>query len=84
LHLPLSLRRAQVFFAGAFGIFACGSIASWVRTYCINVASHRIMQRLRSKLFGKLMEQDVSFFDEHRSGELTSILTEVKKWRQTM
>ncbi|KAG5189644.1 P-loop containing nucleoside triphosphate hydrolase protein [Tribonema minus] len=66
----------KVFFAGAFGIFACGSIASWVRTYSIGVAAHRIMQRLRTKLFGRLLEQDVAFFDEHRTGELVSILTE--------
>jgi ABC-type multidrug transport system fused ATPase/permease subunit len=72
------IRSMQVFFAGAFGVFACGSIASWVRTYFFGVAAHRVAQRLRSTLFAALMQQDVAFFDEQRSGELVTILMEVR------
>jgi ABC-type multidrug transport system fused ATPase/permease subunit len=76
--MPLHNRSMQVFFAGAFGVFACGSIASWVRTYFFGVAAHRVAQRLRSSLFAALMQQDVAFFDEQRSGELVTILMEVR------
>jgi len=69
----------KVFFAGAFGIFAFGSIGSLVRTYCIGVASHNIARKIREKLFDALLQQEISFFDEQRTGELVSLISEDAK-----
>jgi ATP-binding cassette subfamily B (MDR/TAP) protein 8 len=35
----------------------------------------KVAQRLRAKLFAAIIQQDMSFFDRHQSGELVGRLT---------
>lgn len=66
----------KTFFSGALCLFACGSVASWSRTYNFGLAADRIARRLRNKVFKHLLMLDATFFDGRRSGELVGILTE--------
>jgi hypothetical protein len=44
------------------------------RHSCFTVAGERIVSRLRRDLFSALLRQETAFFDERRTGELTSRL----------
>lgn len=58
------------------GIFVVGSLASWIRVYCLGTATDLIATRLRKLLFDSYIDMDVEFFDasSSSSGELMSIL----------
>ena len=58
------------------GIFVVGSLASWIRVYCLGTATDLIAMRLRKHLFDSYIDMDVEFFDasSSSSGELLTIL----------
>ncbi len=66
------------FFIGAAGLFACGAMASYIRTYNFNIVSHRVGKRMREMLFSHLLRLDMSFYDEQEmgSGEFVHVLSE--------
>merc|ERR1719162_1478577 len=51
-----------------------GSFLSFVRTALLQIAGERVVARLRIKLYSKILSQEISFFDETKSGELVSRL----------
>ena len=57
-----------------FVVFILQGITSGVRYYLFTLSGERIVLKLRQRLFGNLMSQEVSFFDFHRTGELMSRL----------
>jgi len=59
---------------GASAILLAGSLASWVRVYCLGTATDRISARMKSALFQSYMVQDAAFYDEAESGELVTVL----------
>ena len=62
------------FFVTTAGVFVVGSIASWVRVYCLGTAAERISSKLRKDLFDSYMDKDMEFFDASKTGELITIL----------
>lgn len=68
----------EVFFLGALGVFAVGSVASWGRVYALAMASAGVAGRLRTRLFKALMLQEKGFFDSNKAGELAPVLAEVR------
>ncbi|XP_062502331.1 ABC transporter B family member 1-like isoform X2 [Corticium candelabrum] len=57
------------------GVFLAGSIAGMFRSFFFVLAGERLVARLRQRLFGSVMKQEVAFFDVTRTGELTSRLS---------
>jgi ABC transporter fused permease/ATP-binding protein len=55
-------------------IFAVQSLAVALRYYLFSTAGERVVARLRQNLFASLMSQEVAFFDERKTGELTNRL----------
>jgi len=55
-------------------VFAVSGLFTALRSYSFGVAGERVVARLRADLYGALMRQEVAFFDERRTGELTSRL----------
>ncbi|MFO0591044.1 MAG: ABC transporter transmembrane domain-containing protein [Polyangiaceae bacterium] len=55
-------------------IAAVQAAASAARYALFTIAGERVVTRLRADLFARLMEQDIAFFDERKTGELTSRL----------
>jgi ABC transporter fused permease/ATP-binding protein len=45
-----------------------------LRARCFGVAGERVVTKLRGDLYRSILEQEVAFFDERRTGELTSRL----------
>ena len=63
------------FFAlGMVGIALVGAVASGARMAIFTVTGERIVAKLRADLFARLMEQDIAFFDDKKTGELTNRL----------
>jgi ABC-type multidrug transport system fused ATPase/permease subunit len=58
------------------GILAVGGFAGGIRSYLFSAASERVMCRLRSNLFSRLVIQEVAFFDTAPVGELSNRLSE--------
>lgn len=57
-----------------FVAFILQGVASSLRYYLFTMSGERMVLRLRQKLFERIFSQEVSFFDFHRTGELTSRL----------
>src|SRR5688572_14755030 len=56
------------------GLFLVQGIATGLRSMFFGITGERVVTRLREKLYGRLVEQEVAFFDERRTGELVSRL----------
>lgn len=69
--------QTQLNFAAllAVGIFAIQSVTSALRYYFFTLAGERTVKRLREKLFGQILGQDMTFFDGQKTGELLGRLS---------
>lgn len=59
---------------GLAGIFLIQAIASALRYALFTIAGERVVAHLRERLFASLVEQEIAFFDERRTGELLNRL----------
>lgn len=62
----------------AFGlvfIFLVQAVASALRYALFSISGERVVAKLRSRLFAVLIEQEIAFFDERRTGELLNRLS---------
>jgi len=55
-------------------LFAMNGIFTAARSYLFTVAGERVVTRLRADLYRSLVSQEIAFFDERRTGELTNRL----------
>jgi len=55
-------------------LFALAGVFTAVRAYLFTVAGEHVVAQLRQRLYAVLVRQEVAFFDEHRTGELTNRL----------
>lgn len=53
---------------------AVGSILGWIRGFLQGLIGERVVARMRLQLYRSVLYQDISFFDEHKSGEIVSRL----------
>ena len=53
---------------------AVGSILGWIRGFLQGLIGERVVARMRLRLYRSVLFQDISFFDEHKSGEIVSRL----------
>jgi ABC transporter fused permease/ATP-binding protein len=59
---------------GMTAILAIQALSVALRYYLFTTAGERVVMRLRQDLFASLMSQEVAFFDERKTGELTNRL----------
>nr|WP_145948256.1 ABC transporter ATP-binding protein [Paenibacillus sp. Y412MC10] len=57
------------------GIYALGSVVSWIQVYVMTAVSQRTVLALRQDLFDKYQQLPLCFFDTHPTGELMSRTT---------
>ena len=67
-----TLRNLSALFVPAFAV---GGLANFGRIVCSTVVGERIVRNVRTRLFSSFMQQDIAFFDKHRTGDLVSRLT---------
>jgi ABC-type multidrug transport system fused ATPase/permease subunit len=54
--------------------FLAGTVASWVRIYCLGSATESISNRLRVEIFDSFLQQDMRFYESLEMGEVISLL----------
>lgn len=64
----------KTFILGSAGYFLAGSVASWLRVYCLGTATENIANTLRQKLFDSFLVQDMEFYEKTQLGEIVSLL----------
>ncbi|MBM76818.1 MAG: ABC transporter permease [Proteobacteria bacterium] len=55
-------------------VFALVGGATFLRAYLFTVAGERIVAQLQAELFKSILNQEIGFFDERKTGELTNRL----------
>lgn len=55
-------------------VFLVQAAATALRTALFTIAGERVVARLRTDLFSRLLDQEIAFFDQRESGELISRL----------
>lgn len=58
-----------------FIIIAFGGITTTIRGWLYTLIGERLVKRLRTRLFEKIISQDISFFDSNKTGELLNRLS---------
>lgn len=62
-----------VYFSGLlFGIFVVGFIANYIQIKTMGGVGRRVLFQLRNKVFNKLQELPVAFFNQNKAGDLIS------------
>jgi ATP-binding cassette subfamily B protein len=56
------------------GLFGFGALFGAIRAWLFTVSGERIVASLRTELYRAIISQEVAFFDERRTGELTNRL----------
>ena len=57
-------------------IFCFGGLMTFVRASLFTIAGERFVKRLRNELFSSIIEFEIAFFDQHRTGEILSRLSD--------
>jgi ATP-binding cassette, subfamily B, bacterial MsbA len=60
---------------GLVVLFSVQAVLNYAQTYLLSAVGERVVARLRTELFSKLLDMTPGFFAERRTGELTSRLT---------
>ncbi|MDZ7705125.1 MAG: ABC transporter transmembrane domain-containing protein [Trueperaceae bacterium] len=75
LEADENLAQLDLIALGLFGIFAVQAGFNYLRVYYLAVAGEGVVADLRTTLFGHLVYLPVRFFEERKTGEITSRLT---------
>lgn len=59
---------------GLIAVFALQGVAIGMRAYLFTIAGEHVVTTLRNELFQRIVGQELAFFDENKTGELTSRL----------
>ncbi len=60
---------------GLLALFAVGGVFDFLRAWLFTLAGERVVTRLRKRLYGSVIRQEVGFFDAQRTGELLNRLS---------
>src|SRR5438874_2329253 len=59
---------------GLLAVFLVQGVFGAVRAYLFTTSGERVVARLRRDLYAAIIRQEIAFFDEQRTGELTNRL----------
>ena len=71
---PFGNMTFHSFLLSVVGFFAAGATASFLRVYSLDMVQMNISRRLRSRLVGNVLHQDMEFFDEHKNVSATTLV----------
>ena len=71
---PFGSMTFHHFLLSVVGFFAAGATASFLRVYSLDMVQTNISRRLRSRLVGNVLQQDMEFFDEHKNVSATTLV----------
>ncbi|CAF3643399.1 unnamed protein product [Rotaria sp. Silwood1] len=67
-----------------FGIDFINCICSFLNSWLFDLAGQKMIYRLRQNIFNAIIKQEIGFFDENHTGELTNRLSSDTQVVQTM
>jgi ABC-type multidrug transport system fused ATPase/permease subunit len=70
-----TMLEMQTITLGMVGIFSAGAIATFMHTAVLQTVGQRVGAGLRKRLFSRIMNQEIAFFDNNRAGELANRLS---------
>jgi ABC-type multidrug transport system fused ATPase/permease subunit len=70
-----TMLQMQMISVKMIGIFSVGAFATFLHTSLLDVTGQKIGAQMRSRLFKKVMSQDVAFHRQNRAGELANRLS---------
>lgn len=56
------------------GMFLVSIFASWTRGVLLGIVGERLVARLRKQVYESVLQQEIGFFDVHKTGEIVSRL----------
>ncbi|KAI8081342.1 P-loop containing nucleoside triphosphate hydrolase protein [Halteromyces radiatus] len=82
--VALSIKELNVPALKLFSLLSVQGFLTFAHITLVAAFGEKVAQRLRAKLFAAIIQQDMSFFDRHQSGELVSRLTtDVAEFKST-
>lgn len=69
------MHRLYIYSIELLIILAFGGVFTIIRGWLFTLVGERLVRRLRSDLFQKIVSQDISFFDSNKTGELMNRLS---------
>jgi len=58
----------------ALGVYIISTIAGYARGIILGILGERLVARLRQQVYESVLQQEIGFFDEHKTGEIVSRL----------
>lgn len=58
----------------SLGVVAVGSMASWLRVYCLQTSGKMISGNMKKQVFDSYIEKDINFFDSAVIGEMVTVM----------
>lgn len=55
-------------------IVSIGTLASWIRTYCLGISTENMITKLRKQLYNSYLDKDMDFFNSSKNGEFLLVL----------
>lgn len=68
------MRGLAKYVMGLLAVYLAGGLASWLQTFIMAGVSQRVIYDLRGRLFSRIQELPLSYFDQHTRGEIMSRL----------
>jgi ABC-type multidrug transport system fused ATPase/permease subunit len=62
------------FLGASIGVIAVGSLASWVRVFCLQSSGQMTISAMKQQLFASYIEKDIHYFDESGIGEMVTVM----------
>jgi ATP-binding cassette subfamily B protein AbcA/BmrA len=69
-----SISKSMIFFL--IGAFLLQAVASGTSQYILGYTGQHVIARIRSRLWNKILSLPISYFDQHRSGDLITRMTQ--------
>ncbi|UJR17456.1 hypothetical protein I4U23_004351 [Adineta vaga] len=70
-----SMHSVNIIIGIVFGLNLISSTMSVLQSWMFALVGQKMVKRLRKNVFDAIVKQDINFFDENRTGELTSRLS---------
>jgi len=74
-HTDETMVQMKMISMKMIGIFSVGAVATFAHTALLEATGQKIGAQMRSKLFRKVMNQDLAFHRQNRAGELANRLS---------
>lgn len=70
----MTMREINLWMGTSLGVYALSVIFTFARSAILAVIGERLVARLRLRLYKSVLQQEIGFYDQHKTGEIVSRL----------